>query len=62
VNGRIYSCAYDGPLALQPEEIAHGEWLDLDVVLERTRHVPFCPDGIEVLFRYLDRLASVRKD
>jgi isopentenyldiphosphate isomerase len=62
VNGRVYSCSYDGPLTLQPEEIAQGEWLDLDVVLERTRQVPFCPDGIEALFRYLDRLASVRKE
>jgi len=62
INGRVYSCSYDGPLALQGDEIASGEWLDLDVVLERTRHAPFCPDGIEALFRYLDRLASVNTD
>jgi isopentenyldiphosphate isomerase len=61
VNGRVYSCAYDGALALQAEEIDSGEWLDLDVVLERTRRRPFCPDGIEALLRYLDRLASVSK-
>jgi isopentenyldiphosphate isomerase len=59
VNGRVYSCAYDGPLRLQAEEIVSGEWLDLDVVFERTRQHPFCPDGIEALLRYLDRLASV---
>jgi 8-oxo-dGTP pyrophosphatase MutT (NUDIX family) len=59
LNGRVYSCAYDGPLVLQAAEIASGEWLDLDVVLERTRQRPFCPDGIEALLRYLDRLASV---
>jgi isopentenyldiphosphate isomerase len=62
VNGRVYSCSYDGPLALQADEIASGEWLDLDVVLERTRQAPFCPDGIEALFRYLDRLASVNTE
>jgi isopentenyldiphosphate isomerase len=62
VNGRVYSCAYDGPLTLQAEEIIAGEWLDLDVVFERARHEKFCPDGIEALLRYLDRLASVRKD
>ncbi len=60
VNGMIYSCLHDGPLRLQAEEIVAGEWLDLDQVIERTQHAPFCPDGIEALFRYLDRLASVR--
>lgn len=62
VNCRVYSCAYDGPLRLQAEEIVSGEWLDLDVVLERARQHPFCPDGIEALLRYLDRLASVSKE
>ena len=62
VNGRVYSCAHDGPLVLQPEEIVSGEWLDLDVVIDRARHEPFCPDGIEALLRYLDRLASVQRD
>ena len=62
VNGRVYSCSYDGPLTLQQEEIASGEWLDLDVVLERVRQLPFCPDGVEALLRYVDRLASVSQD
>ena len=59
VNGRVYSCAYDGALTLQEEEIVSGEWLDLDVVIERIRRQPFCPDGVEALLRYLDKLASV---
>jgi len=62
VNGRVYSYAHDGPLALQREEIAAGEWLDLDVVIDRVRQLPFCPDGVEALLRYLDRLASVSKE
>jgi isopentenyldiphosphate isomerase len=62
VNGRVYSCLYDGPLTLQADEIASGEWLDLDVVLERTHQQSFCPDGIEALLHYLDRLASVSKE
>jgi isopentenyldiphosphate isomerase len=62
VNGRVYSCSYDGPLALQAEEIVSGEWLDLDVVIERIRHGSFCPDGVEALARYLDKLASVSKE
>lgn len=62
VNGRVYSCTYDGPLTLQADEIVSGEWLDLDVVIERARQAPFCPDGIEALLRYLDRLDSARKE
>ena len=61
VNGRVYSCTYDGVLVLQEDEIAAGEWLDLDVVFERIREQPFCPDGVDALLRYLDRLASVQK-
>jgi isopentenyldiphosphate isomerase len=61
VNGRVYSCSYDGPLALQAEEIVSGEWLDLDVVLERLRELPFCPDGVQALLHYVDRLSSVSK-
>jgi isopentenyldiphosphate isomerase len=60
VNGMVYSCTYDGPVKLQPEEIVSGEWLDLDQVLEQTQHESFCPDGIEALIRYLDRLAGAQ--
>src|SRR5262249_13740503 len=60
VNGRVYSYSHDGPL--QREEIAPGEWPDLDVVIDRLRQLPFCPDGVEALLRYLDRLASVSKE
>jgi isopentenyldiphosphate isomerase len=62
VNGMVYSCSHTGAVTLQPEEIVSGEWLDLDDLLERTSRQPFCPDGLEALFRYLDRLASVTPD
>jgi isopentenyldiphosphate isomerase len=61
INGMVYSCTWDGPVQLQVEEIESGEWLDLDVVAERTQSVPFCPDGLEALCRYLDRLQQVRE-
>jgi isopentenyldiphosphate isomerase len=60
VNGRVYSCTYDGALTLQREEIVAGEWLDLDVVIERAASEPFCPDGIQALLQYLDRLESAQ--
>lgn len=59
VNGMVYSCTHDGALRLCKEEIASGEWIDLDDAIERLQHDLFCPDGVEALFRYLDRLASV---
>ena len=60
VNGMVYSCTYDGPVTLQASELVAGEWLDLDVILERAQRQPFCPDGVDALCRYLDRLESAR--
>jgi isopentenyldiphosphate isomerase len=60
LNGTVFSCTYDGTVRLQAEEIVSGEWLDLDVVLERVGTQPFCPDGVEALCRYLDCLERVR--
>jgi isopentenyldiphosphate isomerase len=61
INGMVYSCTWDGSVQLQVEEIQSGEWLDLDVVAEQTQSAPFCPDGLEALCRYLDRLQQVRE-
>jgi isopentenyldiphosphate isomerase len=61
INGMVYSCTWDGAVQLQAEEIVSGEWLDLDAVIERTGQAPFCPDAIEALGRYLDRLQQVRQ-
>jgi isopentenyldiphosphate isomerase len=60
VNGMVYSCSSDGPFILQASEIAEGKWMDLDVVVERTRHLRFCPDGLEVLRMYLGKLDAAR--
>lgn len=60
VSGMVYSCGSDGPFTLQASEIAGGDWMDLDVAIERTQQVPFCPDGLEVLRLYLSKLDAVR--
>lgn len=60
VRGMVYSCSSDGPFTLQASEIADGDWMDLDVVIERTQQLPFCPDGLEVLRLYLSKLDAVR--
>lgn len=60
VSGMVYSCTCDGPFTLQASEIANGEWMDLDVLIERTQQHPFCPDGLEVLRLYLSKLDAAR--
>ena len=60
VLGVVYSCTSDQLLRLQASEIVRGEWLDLDAVLERTQHEPFCPDSLEALRLYLCKLEAVR--
>jgi len=61
VNGTVYSATYDGLLDLQASEVAGGRWMDLDDVVELSQHQPICPDGIEALRLYLDRLNEARR-
>ena len=61
VNGVVYSATYDGALQFQASEIQGGQWMDLDAVVEFAQREPFCPDGIEALRLYLDRLNRVRQ-
>jgi len=60
VSGVVYSCTCDSPFRLQASEISAGEWMDLDVVLERTQLDQFCPDGLEALRLFLSKLEAVR--
>jgi isopentenyldiphosphate isomerase len=61
VTGVVYSCTSDGPFQLQTSEIAEGRWMDLDVLLDRTQHDPFCPDSLEALRLYLAKLDDARQ-
>lgn len=56
VNGVVFSCTCDGPFLLQASEVESGRFMDLVEVIELTQREPFCPDGIEALRLYLDRL------
>ncbi len=60
VNGEVYTATYDGALRLQASEIDGGQWMDLDQVVDLSQREPICPDGIEALRLYLDRLNQVR--
>ena len=60
VKAVVYTATYDGPLRLQASEIESGQWMDLDQVVDLSQREPICPDGIEALRLYLDRLNQVR--
>ncbi len=51
--GRAYLARSDGPIRLQAEEIAWGAFVSLDEADRIMREQPCCPDGIDVLRRYL---------
>jgi isopentenyldiphosphate isomerase len=59
INGVVYSCTSEGPFRLQTSEIESGRFMDLVEVIELTQREPFCPDGIEALRLYLDRLDEI---
>jgi 8-oxo-dGTP pyrophosphatase MutT (NUDIX family) len=51
--GCAFSCVYDGPIALQEEEVESGAFMPVDEIVYRSETVPFTPDGMYVLRRYL---------
>ena len=53
VWGSAYSCVYDGEIILQKEEIESGDYLPIEDVLLMSEQMPFTPDGLYVLKRYL---------
>ena len=55
VWGRVFSCTWDGPVTLQPEEVADGFWLAPNTVLARAAEESFTPDSLDVLRRFQAR-------
>ena len=50
VWGRVYSCVFEGPFRLQPEEVAEAVFVDVaDVVAGR--YQPLTPDTLDALRR-----------
>lgn len=50
-----YSAVSDAPLLLQPEEVLEARFISIDQALEETRRLPYCPDSLAALERYLNR-------
>jgi isopentenyldiphosphate isomerase len=49
----VYEVTWDGPVAPQAEEIALGEFMEVDSLRRRLEEWTFTPDGREVIERYL---------
>jgi isopentenyldiphosphate isomerase len=52
-HGMVYRLQHNGPFQLQVEEIVRGEFVSIFDAKERIQCEPFCPDGVNVLERYL---------
>ena len=56
----LYTCVYDGPIRLQPQEVAWGDWLAPHDVLARLQDPawPFVPDTVALLREDVRRWAA----
>lgn len=48
-----YSAVSDAPLRLQPEEVLEARFISIEQALAETQHLPYCPDSLAALERYL---------
>jgi len=53
VLGAVYEVVWDGPIRHQASEIAWGAFVPLDRLRSMMDERPFCPDGREVVERWL---------
>ena len=54
VWGSVFTCVYDGLLALQEEEVESAAFMPLADVRSHAEQAPYTPDGLYVLRRYLE--------
>ncbi len=53
VQAMAFRLVHDGPFRLQAEEIVCGDFVPLQDLYQRLIEEPFCPDGMQVLEKYL---------
>lgn len=53
VWGMAYMCFHEGPFLLQPEEVVSGEFMKPTDILKLAQRLPFTPDGIALLRRFM---------
>ena len=58
VWGRAFRTTYDGPLRLQPEEVAGGAWMAMAHAAKLVDQGPVCPDSAAAFREYVKRIAA----
>ena len=53
----VFSAVWDGPLRLQPEEVSEARFVPLATALDESRTLPYCPDSLAALNRFVERQA-----
>lgn len=53
----VFSAVWDGPLRLQPEEVSEARFVPVATALEQSRMLPYCPDSLAALNRFVGRQA-----
>jgi isopentenyldiphosphate isomerase len=56
--GKAFLARHDGPVTLQEEEIVCGSFVSLKEAERIMREEQCCPDGVQVLRRYLEGLSA----
>ena len=49
----VFEAVWDGPVTLQAEEVAWGDWVDIEDAVARTEREGFAPDHLAVFRRWL---------
>lgn len=49
----VFSAVSDAPLVLQPEEVLEARFIAPEEALREAQTLPYCPDSLEALRRYL---------
>lgn len=57
---RVFACVYEGPIRLQREEVAGGEWCDEAAVASLIAEGRACPDSAQGWRRYLGAYGAGR--
>lgn len=50
--GTLYEVTWDGPIRMQPEEVAWNDWITSEELEAMLADLPFCRDSVEIYRRW----------
>lgn len=60
--GSLFSCIWDGPLRLQPQEVESGMFMSMQDLKQLLHTGAVCPDSVQAMLQYLKQQASADCD